>query len=116
MTLEVNRGAAGVDGVTFDQLRPRLREEWPRIREGLAAGTYRRTPVRRVEIPKPGGGVRLLGVPTVVESSDPAGAAQVLVPVFDPHFSEHPLGSGRAAPLSRRSRRRRPRHPQHRHG
>jgi RNA-directed DNA polymerase len=62
--VEANRGAPGVDGMTTDQLRPWLHEHWVQVREALDAGTYQPSPVRRVVIPKPGGGERLLGVPT----------------------------------------------------
>jgi retron-type reverse transcriptase len=63
--VRANRGAPGVDGMTTDELVPWLREHWGRVRKDLDAGTYRPSPVRRVVIPKPGGGQRLLGVPTV---------------------------------------------------
>jgi RNA-directed DNA polymerase len=62
--VEANRGAPGVDGMTTGQLRPWLHEHWAGVREALDAGAYRPSPVRRVVIPKPGGGERLLGVPT----------------------------------------------------
>ena len=64
--VKANRGAPGVDGMTTDELGPWLRLHWASIREALDAGTYRPSPVRRVVIPKPGGGERLLGVPTRV--------------------------------------------------
>ena len=63
--VRANKGAAGVDGLDIDQTAARLRTEWPVIREQLLRGTYRPLPVRRVTIPKPGGGERELGVPTV---------------------------------------------------
>jgi retron-type reverse transcriptase len=62
--VEANRGAPGVDGMTTEELAPWLREHWARVREDLDAGIYRPSPVRRVVIPKPGGGERLLGVRT----------------------------------------------------
>lgn len=65
--VESNKGAAGVDGMEIKSLRPYLKEHWPRIREELLKGTYRPQPVRRVEIPKPDGGVRQLGIPTVLD-------------------------------------------------
>jgi len=58
-----NGGSPGIDGMTVEELPGYLREHWPRIREGLRAGTYRPSPVKQVEIPKPGGGVRKLGMP-----------------------------------------------------
>lgn len=62
-----NGGAPGVDGMTVNDLRPFLVEQWPRIKEDLLAGRYRPQPVRRADIPKPGGGVRTLGIPTVLD-------------------------------------------------
>ena len=64
--VEVNRGAPGVDGMTTAKLRPWLLVNWPVVRAELDAGTYRPAPVRQVIIPKPGGGERILGVPTVL--------------------------------------------------
>ncbi|ABD11459.1 hypothetical protein E0F15_20240 [Frankia sp. B2] len=63
--VEANRGAPGVDGMTTAELRPWLVVHWPVVREALDAGSYRPAPVRQVMIPKPGGGQRMLGVPTV---------------------------------------------------
>jgi RNA-directed DNA polymerase len=60
-----NKGSAGIDGMTVEELPGHLKEHWPAIREQLLSGTYRPQPVRRVEIPKPDGGVRQLGIPTV---------------------------------------------------
>lgn len=65
--VEANRGAPGPDGMTVEALRPHLKAAWPAIRAQLDAGTYRPSPVRRVTIPKPGGGERELGVPTVLD-------------------------------------------------
>jgi RNA-directed DNA polymerase len=87
-----NRGAAGVDGLTIDQTAERLRDEWPRIREELLAGCYTPQPVRRVDIPKPGGGVRTLGIPTVTDRLIQQAMAQVLQPHFDPTFSTSSFG------------------------
>ena len=94
-----NRGAAGVDGLTIDRTAERLRTEWPRIREELLAGCYQPQPVRRVDIPKPGGGVRTLGIPTVTDRLIQQAIAQVLQPHFDPTFSEASFGyrPGRSA-------------------
>ena len=64
--VKVNKGSPGVDGMTVDQLDDYLRQHWPAIREQLLSGTYKPKPVKRVEIPKPDGGVRKLGIPTVV--------------------------------------------------
>jgi RNA-directed DNA polymerase len=83
-----NGGAAGVVGMTVDELATHCREHWPRIREDLLSGRYRPQPVRRVEIPKPGGkGVRMLGIPTVVDRLVQQAFLQVLTPIFDPTFS-----------------------------
>jgi RNA-directed DNA polymerase len=90
--VERNDGAPGIDGMTAQNLRPYLKEHWPRIREALLNGTYRPQPVRRVEIPKPGGGVRLLGIPTVVDRLIQQALPQVLTPIFDPAFSPASYG------------------------
>ncbi|NBD96132.1 MAG: group II intron reverse transcriptase/maturase [Gammaproteobacteria bacterium] len=94
-----NRGAAGVDGSTIDQTAERLRDEWPRIREDLLAGRYVPQPVRRVDIPKPDGGTRTLGIPTVTDRLIQQAIAQVLQPHFDPTFSASSFGyrPGRSA-------------------
>ena len=91
--VERNSGAAGVDNMTVAQLRDYLREHWPRIREELLAGSYQPQPVRKVEIPKPSGkGMRMLGIPTVVDRLIQQALHQVLSPLFEPHFSESSYG------------------------
>lgn len=91
--VERNRGAAGVDNMTVEQLRAYLREHWLRIKEGLLAGTYQPQPVRKVEIPKPGGqGMRMLGIPTVIDRLIQQALHQVLSPLFEPSFSESSYG------------------------
>jgi len=65
--VEQNKGSAGGDGMTVDDLRPFLLSHWSSLRSALLAGTYRPQPVKRVEIPKPSGGIRLLGIPTVLD-------------------------------------------------
>ncbi|ATY85478.1 group II intron reverse transcriptase/maturase [Kyrpidia spormannii] len=90
--VEQNKGAPGVDGIPTENLREQIRAEWPRIREELLAGTYRPQPVRRVEIPKPGGGQRMLGIPTVMDRLIQQALLQVLTPIFDPEFSEASYG------------------------
>ena len=95
-----NAGAPGADGMTVEELAPYCREHWPRIRKELLSGTYRPQPVRRVEIPKPDGkGMRLLGIPTVLDRMIQQALLQVLQPVFDPTFSEDSYGfrPGRSA-------------------
>jgi RNA-directed DNA polymerase len=97
--VERNAGAAGVDGMTTEQLGPWLKEHWPTVRGQLDAGTYRPQPVRRVAIPKPSGGVRLLGVPTALDRLIQQALLQVLTPVFDPYFHDCSFGfrPGRSA-------------------
>lgn len=97
--VEVNRGAPGADGMTTEQLRPWLREHWQQVREELEQGVFRPQPVRRVAIPKPGGGERLLGVPRVLDRLIQQAIAQVLVPIFDPDFCPTSFGfrPGRSA-------------------
>jgi RNA-directed DNA polymerase len=91
--VERNGGAAGVDNMTVEQLRTYLREHWPRIKEELLAGVYEPQPVLKVEIPKPGGkGMRMLGIPTVVDRLIQQALHQVLSPLFEPHFSESSYG------------------------
>lgn len=95
----VNKGAAGVDGMTVHQLSDHLRNHWPQIREQLLSGTYRPAPVRRVEIPKPDGGVRKLGIPTVLDRVIQQAILQALTPLWEPTFSPHSYGfrPGRSA-------------------
>ena len=97
--VRANGGAPGVDGMTTEELVPWLREHWASVRQALDAGTYRPSPVRRVVIPKPGGGERLLGVPTCLDRLIQQAIAQVLTPIFDPQFSGSSFGfrPGRSA-------------------
>jgi RNA-directed DNA polymerase len=94
-----NKGAAGVDHMTVEQLKPYLQEHWARIRESLLNGTYQPQAVRCVEIPKPNGGVRQLGIPTVVDRLIQQALHQILSPIFEPGFSESSYGfrPGRSA-------------------
>ena len=95
-----NGGAAGVDGMTVEELMPYCREHWARIREELLQGTYTPQPVRRVDIPKPGGsGPRTLGIPTVLDRLIQQAVLQVLQPIVDPTFSDGSFGfrPGRSA-------------------
>jgi len=88
-----NKGAPGVDGMTVDELMPMLRDRWQAIREELLGGTYVPTPVRKVEIPKPGGkGVRMLGIPTVFDRLIQQALLQVLQPSLAPTFSDSSFG------------------------
>lgn len=91
--------AAGIDGMTVEQLRPFLQENWGEIRRQLSGETYMPSPVRRVELQKPDGGKRLLGIPTVLDRLIQQAILQVLTPIFDPEFSEESYGfrPGRSA-------------------
>jgi RNA-directed DNA polymerase len=97
--VKANKGAAGMDDMSIDDFAAYAREHWPEIREAILAGTYQPKPVRRVEIPKTGGGKRPLGIPAVLDRLIQQAIAQVLVPIFDPEFSEHSFGfrPGRSA-------------------
>ena len=90
--VKANRGSAGVDGRTIAETAAYLRTHWPRIRESLLNGSYRPEPVRRVQIPKPDGGMRELGIPTVTDRLIQQALLQVLQPKIDPTFSEHSYG------------------------
>ena len=94
-----NKGGPGVDGMTIDDAKDYLREHWPGTRPQLLEGTYQPQPVKRVEIPKPDGGVRKLGVPCVVDRLIQQALLQVLQERWDPTFSEHSYGfrPGRSA-------------------
>lgn len=94
-----NKGAAGVDEMPVEQLLPYLQEHWAQIKESLLNGTYRPQAVRCVEIPKPSGGVRQLGIPTVLDRLIQQALHQVMSPLFEPDFSESSYGfrPGRSA-------------------
>lgn len=94
-----NKGSAGVDGMTVDQLKPYLQQHWVEIKEDLLGDQYRPQPVRSVEIEKPGGGMRQLGIPTVVDRLIQQALHQVLSPIFEAEFSESSYGfrPGRSA-------------------
>ena len=87
-----NKGSSGIDGMTVEQLAPYLQTAWPGIREQLLAGIYQPQAVRRHEIPKKSGGMRQLGIPTVIDRLIQQAMLQVLQPRFDPGFSEHSYG------------------------
>src|ERR1700674_419639 len=97
--VKANKGSPGVDGMTVEQLPDYLRAHWPQHRDELLRATYTPSPGRRVEIPKPDGGVRKLGVPTVLDRLVQQAVLQVLQPIFDPTFSDHSYGfrPGRSA-------------------
>lgn len=90
--VKANKGSPGIDGMTIGDLSGYLKQHWPRIREQLLSGTYQPQPVRRVEIPKPDGGVRKLGIPTVLDRFVQQAVMQVLQRRWDPTFSEHSYG------------------------
>lgn len=90
--VKANKGAAGVDGLDITQTIEHLRTQWPQIRQQLLQGNYRPSPVRRVTIPKPDGGQRELGIPTVTDRLIQQALLQVLQPLIDPTFSEHSYG------------------------
>src|SRR6202043_3313474 len=94
-----NKGGPGVDGMTIEDAKAYLREHWPNIRSQLLSGTYQPQPVKRVEIPKPDGRIRKLGVPCVVDRLIQQALLQVLQERWDPTFSEHSYGfrPGRSA-------------------
>jgi RNA-directed DNA polymerase len=97
--VERNKGAAGIDEMPVEALRGYLKQHWGRIKEELLNGEYLPQPVRRVEIPKPNGGVRKLGIPTVVDRFIQQAIHQVLSPIFEPTFSHSSYGfrPGRSA-------------------
>ncbi|MBW4048997.1 MAG: group II intron reverse transcriptase/maturase [Proteobacteria bacterium] len=97
--VKANKGSAGVDGLTIEQTVEHLKADWPRIRQEILSGVYRPQAVRRVEIPKPTGGTRELGIPTVTDRLIQQALLQVLQPLIDPTFSEFSYGfrPGRSA-------------------
>src|SRR6266576_5262545 len=98
--VKANKGSAGVDGMTVDEITGYLKQHWPAIREQLLSGTYKPQPVRRVEIPKPdGGGVRKLGIPSTLDRFIQQAVMQVLQRRWDRTFSDHSYGfrPGRSA-------------------
>jgi group II intron reverse transcriptase/maturase len=97
--VQANKGSPGIDGMTVEELAEHLKEAWPDVREALLEGRYEPRPVKRVEIPKPGGGVRMLGIPTALDRFLQQAILQVLQPIFDPTFSPsvHGFRPGRRA-------------------
>jgi group II intron reverse transcriptase/maturase len=87
-----NEGAPGVDGLTVSEFKPWLQAHWPSVRQALLTGEYMPAAVRKVEIPKPQGGVRTLGIPTVLDRLIQQSLNQVLQPLFDPEFSKSSYG------------------------
>jgi RNA-directed DNA polymerase len=95
--VKANQGSPGIDGVKVGEFAGYLKQHWPSIRERLLCGTYQPQPVRRVEIPKPDGGVRKLGIPTLLDRLIQQAVMQVLQRRWDPTFSDTVTGSGRNA-------------------
>ncbi len=87
-----NKGAGGVDKVTTEELAEYMQENWSSIKEQIRERTYKPQPVLRVEIPKPNGRVRKLGIPTVIDRVIEQATTQVLTPIFEPLFSENSYG------------------------
>jgi RNA-directed DNA polymerase len=94
-----NKGAPGIDGMTTKELSEHLERHWPKIRTKLMTGTYVPSPVKRVEIPKPSGGKRMLGIPTVLDRFIQQLLLQAMTPIWEPQFSQHSYGfrPGRSA-------------------
>ncbi len=90
--VRANKGSPGVDGMTVNELPGYLQREWPRLKQELLQDAYQPQPVKRVEIPKPDGGMRQLGIPTVVDRSIQQALLQVLEPKYDPTFSPYSYG------------------------
>jgi len=90
--VRANKGAAGIDGMEIGDFPAFMREHWEKLRGKLEDGTYKPSPVRRVTIPKDGGGVRPLGIPTVLDRLIQQAIAQVLTPLYEPTFSDHSHG------------------------
>jgi len=88
-----NKGAAGVDGLTIEDYPVWIHQHWAGIQRGLQQGHYCPLPVKRVEIPKPNGGIRLLGIPSVHDRVIQQAITQVLQPLIDPDFSGHSHGT-----------------------
>ena len=97
-----NKGAPGIDGMKVEELLPHLNKYWSAIKEELLLGTYSPKPVRRSEIQKPDGGIRLLGIPTVLDRFIQQAIQQVLIPIYDPTFSHNSYGfrPGRGAKMA----------------
>lgn len=90
--VKANKGAGGIDGISTKEIDQYLIDNWKEIREKIRKRKYKPQPVRRVEIPKPNGGVRNLGIPTVVDRLIEQAIAQVLIPIAEPHFSDNSYG------------------------
>ena len=87
-----NKGAGGIDGMQTDELRDYLNTHWQTLREAILEGNYKPQPVRKIEIPKPGGGTRMLGIPTVTDRLLQQAIAQWLSPKYEEEFSDYSYG------------------------
>ena len=87
-----NKGAAGIDGMKVEELRGYMDANWPGIKQSILERSYRPAPVRRVEIPKPNGGVRKLGIPTAVDRTLQQSIVQILTSIFETEFQENSYG------------------------
>lgn len=87
-----NKGAAGIDGMKVDDLRDYMNSNWTSVKQSILERSYKPAPVRRVEIPKPNGGVRKLGIPTVLDRTLQQSIVQVLTPIFEAEFQENSYG------------------------
>ena len=90
--VKANKGASGIDNISIEEFPEYAHENWEGIKQSLLEGQYQPSPAKRVQIPKDGGGTRKLGIPTVMDRVIQQAIAQVLTPVFDPHFSESSFG------------------------
>lgn len=90
--VKANKGASGVDGISVDEVQKYLKEDWPSIKERIKKRKYKPQPVLRVEIPKPNGGVRKLGIPSVVDRIIEQAIVQVITPIVEPYFSDYSYG------------------------
>ncbi len=87
-----NKGAAGIDGMKVEDLRTYMNANWTSIKQSIVGRSYKPSPVRRVEIPKPNGGVRKLGIPTVIDRTLQQSIVQILTPIFEAEFQENSYG------------------------
>lgn len=90
--VKANKGASGIDNVEVEEVYDYIKKNWPGIKENIQKRKYKPQPVRRVEIPKPNGGVRKLGIPTVMDRIIEQAIVQVITPIVEPHFSEYSYG------------------------
>ena len=91
-SVKANKGASGVDGISMEEIDEYLKRNWVEIREQIRKRKYKPQPVKRVEIPKPNGGKRNLGIPTIIDRIIEQAIAQKLTPIAEPHFSDNSYG------------------------